>query len=264
MGSDVPLYDAFGELYDVMVDWPGRIARESPFFERVLREVRARRVLDAGCGTGWHAAHFAQLGVEVVGADPSAEMIRLARQRHGGLPDLRFVQAGLGQLRRAVAGEFDVVTCLGNTLPHVPDAPALAEALADARDVLRPRGLLVIQQLNYDRILAERQRFLGATSQSRGGTDYLFFRFYDLPPAGDQHVDSLVFNLVTFARGTGDAGWGYRVDSTTLRPITASQLTQALTVAGFGQVQTLGDYQGSPFDSASSSDLIVVARRSSD
>lgn len=262
MQSRVPLYDEFAESYDLMVDWPGRIGRESPFFEAVFRDVGARRVLDAGCGTGWHAAHFARLVSEVVGADPSGEMIRLASARWAELQNLRFVQAGLGELRGAVAGEFDVLTCLGNTLPHLLDEAALAGALDDARAVLRPGGALVVQQLNYDRILALRQRFLGLNSRVRAGAEHLFFRFYDFPPAPSEGAApaTLTFNVVTLTReAAGD--WRFRVDSTSLRPITEGQLSRALAAAGFDDVRLLGDYQGASFDPATSNDLVVVARR---
>ena len=256
----VPLYDAFGERYDLMVDWPARIARESPFFEAIFRQVDARRALDAGCGTGWHAAHFARLGLEVVGADPSAEMIRLARAHGAGQSNPRFLQAGLGELRAAVEGQFDVLTCLGNTLPHLPDEAALAAALADAQDVLRPGGALVIQQLNYDRILAQRQRFLGVNSRTEGGAEHLFFRFYDFPVGGEPG-GRLTFNLATFTKPAEGGVWSFRVDSTSLQLITADQLRRALADAGFAEVRMLGDYQGSDFDPAASSDLVVVARK---
>ncbi len=257
--SGVPLYDAFGERYDLMVDWPGRIARESPFFEALFREVGARRVLDAGCGTGWHAARFARLGLEVVGADPSGEMIRLAQAQHAGLPNLRFAQAGLGGLHAAAGDGYDVVTCLGNTLPHLQDEAALAAGLVDARAVLRPGGALAIQQLNYDRILAERRRFLGVNGRTSGAGEHLFFRFYDFPPPGAPPANPLTFNVVTFERPAGGE-WSFRADATSLQPIAADQLAHALGAVGFGSVRLLGDYQGSPFDPARSGDLVVVAR----
>jgi SAM-dependent methyltransferase len=46
------------ELYDALVDWSKRLAREEPFFRAVFEQVAARRVLDAACGTGRHAALF--------------------------------------------------------------------------------------------------------------------------------------------------------------------------------------------------------------
>lgn len=43
------------------------------------------RVLDVGCGTGTDAWHLAARGVRVIGVDPSAAMIDVARGRAGGV-----------------------------------------------------------------------------------------------------------------------------------------------------------------------------------
>ena len=254
----MPLYDRFGERYDLMVEWAGRIARESPFFEAVFRRTAARRVLDVGCATGHHAARFAELGLEVVGADPSGELLRIARERFGSTPRVSFVQAGFGDLRASVEGTFDVVTCVGNTLPHVPDDAALRGGLADVAAVLRPGGRLVLQQLNYDRILADRQRFLGVGSRSEGDREVVFFRFYDFPAEG--RGATLTFNVATLER-FGTTPWQYRVDSTELLPITSNQVAAALSAVGFEPEDTLGGFGGEPFDAARSNDLVIVARR---
>ena len=257
----IPLYDEFGERYDLMVEWEGRLRRESPFFEAVFREVGARSVLDLGCGTGHHAAHFARLGHHVVGVDPSAEMLRIARATHAGVPDLAFAQAGLGGLRAALprdVGAFDVVVCVGNTLPHVADEDGLVAALADARAMLQPDGALVLQILNYDRILAERNRFLGASGRDTpDGAEHVFFRFYDFP--ADEGA-RLTFNMVTIERDAPGAAWRFRADSTELLPIRSASLGAALAAAGFDRVRLLGSYAGEPFDPQASGDLVAIAR----
>lgn len=48
------------------------------------------RVLDLGCGTGHHAAALAQRGVQVVGLDADAAMLKRARAEHQGVT---FVEA---------------------------------------------------------------------------------------------------------------------------------------------------------------------------
>ncbi len=254
MADRVPLYDEFSESYDVMVSWQERLDREEPFFQRLFRRAAARRVLDAGCATGGHVLRFAERGLEAVGADPSGEMIRKAEARAAGRPGARFVQAGFGELRRRAGGDFDVVTCLGNTLPHALTRSDLDRALADIASTLRPGGLLAVQQLNYDRILAEKRRFLGASSGVRDGTEYLFFRFYDFDGL------DLTFNVVTFKRKAGP--WEFRVDSTRLRAIRQAELGEALSGAGFDPVEWYGSLSGDPFDPASSGDLVLVATRS--
>lgn len=254
MAEKVPLYDDFSESYDVMVDWQERLDREAPFFGRVFQLNNARRVLDVGCATGGHVLHFVEMGLDAVGADPSAEMIRLAEERAGGGSEARFVQAGFGELKERVGGSFDVVTCLGNTLPHALTRPDLDVALRDMSGVLRPGGLLAIQQLNYDRILKEKRRFLGVSPGMRDGIEHLFFRFYDYDGP------RLTFNVVTFKKGDGK--WDYRVDSTRLQAITQAELADSLFSAGFESVRWFGSYSEEPFDPESSGDLVVIAAKS--
>jgi glycine/sarcosine N-methyltransferase len=253
LAERVPLYDEFSESYDVMVSWGERLKREEPFFRWVFDEVGARRLLDVGTATGGHAIHFAGMGLEVVAVDPSAEMVRIARERSASVPGVRFLEAGFGQLQERVGGEFDVVTCLGNTLPHAVTREELDRALSDMAAMLRPGGVLVVQQLNYDRIMAEQRRFLGVSSGTRDGTEHLFFRFYDFDDV------RLTFNVVTLKRGP--EGWGFQVGSTPLRAIRQGELAEALAGAGFGWVQWYASYDRGAFDPASSNDLVLVAER---
>jgi glycine/sarcosine N-methyltransferase len=253
MADQVPLYDEFSESYDVMVSWNERLAREGSFFRDLIRRVDARRVLDVGCATGGHVLRFSEMGLEAVGVDPSSKMIQIAQSRAAGRSGVSFLQAGFGELAEKVGGKFDLVVCLGNTLPHVLTKPALDDALQDMGAVLRENGLLAIQQLNYDRILAEQQRFLGVSSGIREGVEHLFFRFYDFDGL------KITFNVVTLKKENGQ--WGFRVDSTRLRAIRWAELKTALARAGFVSIEAYGSFDKEPFDPANSMDLVVVAER---
>ena len=253
MADCVPLYDEFSDSYDVMVAWEERLQREEPFFRDLFNRAAARRALDVGCATGGHVFHFAQMGLEAVGADPSGKMIRKARKSAAGRPGVRFFQAGFGDLVHGVGGGFDVVTCVGNTLPHVTTREELDRALSDRAAVLRPGGLLALQMLNYDRILAEKRRFLGTSSGIQKGIEYLFFRFYDFDGT------SITFNVVTFKKEAGQ--WSFQVGSTHLRGIRQQELKEALEAAGFSRVEWYGSLSGDPFNPAGSGDLVAVAER---
>jgi SAM-dependent methyltransferase len=235
-----------------MVDWHGRLEREWPFLRQQFELGNVHRVLDLGCGTGGHSIFFARQGLEVVGADPSPSLLLQAANNAAGMGNVRFVAAGFGELRQKIGGAFDVVVCLGNSLPHILTQTALQETIEDVSSVLRPGGLFIVQQLNYNRILRSHQRFLGVSSGQKDGREVLFFRFYDF---GEE---LLTFNLVTFNHHLD--GWGFVTFNTPLRPILLSEVSEVLHNAGF-TAEYWGDYAGNPFDVVKSNDLIFVATR---
>ncbi|MBU0703624.1 MAG: class I SAM-dependent methyltransferase [Chloroflexi bacterium] len=250
------MYDDFSANYDRFVDWSARLATELPFIERELQSVRARRVLDAACGTGMHTIALARRGYEAVGADLSVGMIARAQANADAADiDVRFETAGFGELARTFApGNFDALLCLGNSLPHLLTPAALSSALADFAACLRPGGLLLIQNRNFDAVMARGERWMEPQSHREGKAEWLFLRFYDFEPDG-----TLTFNLATLRREEAGA-WAQHVTSTRLRPLRQTELAAAVQEAGFDHVTCYGDMTGAPFGSTHSPNLIVTAR----
>lgn len=250
------MYETFSQDYDRFVHWEARLRLELPFLEEALQSVGARRVLDAACGTGRHAVALAQRGYEVVGADLSPEMVARARAHAEavGVP-VRFVVAGFGALAPAIGSGFDALLCLGNSLPHLLTEADLAAALQDFAACLRPGGLLCLQDLNYDRILARQEAWLPPQAHREGGEEWLFLRHYEFEADG-----LLTFQVVILRRqATGE--WGQQVLATRLRPWRERELALALEEAGFHRLQFWGDMQGAPFDPEESGNLVVTALR---
>ncbi len=254
------MYDRFSNDYDRFVNWHGRLNFEMPFLEAQLCAVNANRVLDAACGTGMHTLALAQRGFQTAGADLSRGMVERARANaaEAGL-DVPFVEAGFGGLQAAFAAggrlPFDALLCLGNSLPHVLSASELAAALADFAACLRPGGLLLLQNRNFDAVMARRERWMEPQSHREGEREWLFLRLYDYLPDG-----LIDFNVVTLQR-EGGLSWRQSVDTSRLRPLLHDELHAALAAAGFAQVQAFGGLDGSPFDARSSGNLVVGARR---
>ncbi|MGD1992795.1 MAG: methyltransferase domain-containing protein [Anaerolineae bacterium] len=250
------MYEEFSANYDRFMDWSARLAAELPFIKRQLSAVGAQRVLDAACGTGHHAIALAEAGYRVMGADLSPGMIDQARANALAIgATVRFRVAGFGQLAERVEGSFDALLCLGNSLPHVLTADALARTLADFASSLRPGGLLLIQNRNFDAVMAERQRWMAPQSHQEDDAEWLFLRFYDFETDG-----TLTFNLVTLRRSAGEQ-WEQTIASTRLRPLRQAELVAALEVAGFERITWGGDLEGGAFDPVRSPNLIAVARR---
>jgi len=251
------MYDDISADYDRFVDWAGRLEVELPFIERELQAAGAQRVLDAACGTGMHAIALARRGYETVGADLSAGMVERARANATAAGvDVRFEVAGFGELGTQVGADFDALLCLGNSLPHLLTPLDLAAALSDFAACLRPGGLLLVQNRNFDAVLDRGERWMEPQSCREVDTEWIFVRFYDFEPDG-----TLTFNLVTL-RQSGAGAWEQRITATRLCPLRRKSVTAALAEAGFGSIACYGDMSGAPFDLERSPNLVVTARRS--
>lgn len=250
-------YEELAGDYDLLVSWDARLSREKDFLLGVCREIGAVSALDAACGTGMHAVWLARQGLAVAGADASAAMIARAQENAataGVCVDLRV--AGFGALARELSSRFDLVTCLGNSLPHLLDDAALAAALEDFAAVCAPNAALVIQNRNYDRLLREKSRFMPVAARSAGDDETLFLRITDFRADAGDIVD---FTVVTLKKRGGV--WSQSERTTPLRALRRGVLEAALRAAGFGRLDFFGAFDSSPFDERSSPDLLIVARR---
>ena len=101
-----------------------------------------KRLLDIGCGCGALARSLSDRGARVVGVDPNAEVLALARK---AAPTSTFHQAGAEALPFA-DGSFDGAIFL-NSLHHVPER-AMRRALEEAARVVQPaRPIVIVEPL---------------------------------------------------------------------------------------------------------------------
>ena len=261
--TDLMMYETFSADYDRFVNWPSRLAFELPFLDTQVAGLRKPggepvRVLDAACGTGMHAVELARRGYSAAGADLFEGMVARARENAAAAGvSANFRAAGFGGLARAFAAElpFDALLCLGNSLPHLLSREALAQALADFAACLRPGGLLLLQNRNFDAVMQRRERWMEPQPhQEEGQAEWVFLRFYDYEPDG-----LINFNIVTLRREQGQS-WQQQVASTRLMPLLHADLVRALEQAGFGAITAFGGMDGSPFDAQSSGNLVLSAQ----
>jgi glycine/sarcosine N-methyltransferase len=257
------MYDSFSFDYDRFVNWPDRLAVELPFIQQQLARIypavdQPLSILDAAFGTGMHVVALAQQGHTVSGADLSTGMIERAKVNAAAAGvGAYFTSAGFGNLAQAFQEQpgfpFDALLCLGNSLPHLLTRPELDAALADFNACLKPGGLLLIQNRNFDAVTTQRQRWMEPQSFRENGREWIFMRFYDF------EADGLInFNIATLYR-EGDGPWAQHVTNSRLRPLLRGELAGSLLSAGFHVITCYGGMDAAPFDPISSGNLVFTA-----
>lgn len=246
----VGFYDNLAPDYDAMTDFDGRFVRERPFFRLLIERHKIRTALDAGCGTGFHALLLARLGVQATAVDISPRMLEIVRRHSRELAlEVHIVESRFEDLPGKVPASFDAVFSLGNSLTHLLSHGELLQSLHSFHDVLRPGGVLFTQMLNYDRILAGKERIQSV--RETGGAS--FVRQYEYEGETIRFIVSKMFN-----NGNGSHTV---VNVTRLRPVGKHEFVESLDLAGFRNIQTFGSISMNAFDPESSKDLVVLATK---
>ncbi|MFH1788718.1 MAG: class I SAM-dependent methyltransferase [Candidatus Altiarchaeota archaeon] len=109
-------------------------------------KVGGRRVLDVGCSAGDFAFALSERAAEVVGIEPSPELVEIAsrKKEYFGKDNLSFVRC-VGEKLPFPEGSFDVVACK-TVLEHVSD---VGDCVKEMSRVLAGDGVLYVEAPNY-------------------------------------------------------------------------------------------------------------------
>jgi magnesium-protoporphyrin O-methyltransferase len=109
----------------------GRDRMRSTLLSWLPADLRGRRILDAGCGTGALAVEAARRGADVVAIDLSPTLVGLARERLPESLGLGSIDFRSGDMLDAALGEFDHVVAMDSLIHYrAEDAVAALSRLA--------------------------------------------------------------------------------------------------------------------------------------
>jgi ubiquinone/menaquinone biosynthesis C-methylase UbiE len=242
-------YDEIADDYDALTGAGDRAARAEGFLTELVGRFPLRLALDVACGTGLYTILLAKLGVRITGVDSSPAMLDQAR-RHATSAGVGvdWVCAPMQELARQALPRVDAVLCLGNSIPHLLTDADLDAALAGFARLLNPGGIVVLQLLNYGRILRQGERLVGINRQA----DKEYVRFYDFL---GQRVR---FNILEID-WSGDEP-RHQLHSTELRPYLAEELQAALLRHGWRAVRAHSGLHFADFDPDSPESVMLIAR----
>ncbi|MBS9768727.1 MAG: class I SAM-dependent methyltransferase [Flavobacteriaceae bacterium] len=110
------------------------------------------KVLDVGCATGEFSIALSEFCQQVEAFDLSEMMIELALKKTA--KNVHFQVGDMLKIAETYTVEqFEVITCFGNTLVHLLSEENILAFLCQAKSLLKNKGKLLLQILNYDTIL---------------------------------------------------------------------------------------------------------------
>lgn len=244
-------YDQLSADYDAFIDWDARMKREDPFFQHIFRECLATSILDLGCGTGGHSLFWGDMGMNMVGVDSAAGMIKIAEQRAEEKElDIEFQCLPITDFSKRIQQQFDSIVCVGNTISHLLTEEDVLKCFRETAASLKPSGAAIIHCLNYQRILDVKKRDMPVKSRTIDGKEYVFCRFYEFG------TPNLTFHFVIAVKE--DGAWRSHSHQLLHHPWRRNELVRLAKQAGFTQIMQYGGYDFSEFVDTESNDLILV------
>jgi SAM-dependent methyltransferase len=223
--SERPFYALHADAYDLLITEP-----VDPWVDAVHDRLRSAgrspaSVLDAGCGTGRHAAGLIARGHRIDVVDASAELLALAAKR---CPSARTFLADLCEMN--IPSAYDAVTCRGVLNDMVTDQERVSAVRSLARS-LTPGGLLFLDVREEQ---GSRQRADGAARSRQvelGDGDELTFTARTTWSQGVLQVEEH-YDLIRPGTPTQRSSYFF-----TMRPWTEPELRAVLHGSGLRDVE---------------------------
>jgi len=242
------------DLYDLQVNWAERLRKEKDFFSRIFKNNKIESVLDIGCGTGHHAEFFSGYAKKVIAIDPSDEFIEYAKKEVVKSNNVMLFKEGFEGLGKIPHDKFDLITCLGNTLPILKNRRNIKQALKKIRKKLASNGVAIIQFLNFNSYIMEKNRFYSPKVFEKDRKTYIFIKHFEYGKIKTR-VD---FIITAIGKSKSE---DFFINSSYLCTLKINLFLKMARNAGFKKIELLGPGGKEAFDSRKDISLLALLYR---
>lgn len=226
-------YKELSKVYDIV------FPRDETTLKFLCKNLKGNsKVLDLACGTGTYSAALAQKGHRVDGIDLGEEMIAQAKGKGGLFAD--FVVGDMTKAREVFTGKkYDFIFCIGNSIVHLKNKEKIETLIQDSYDMLIDEGALVIQIVNFDRVIINNVKSLPTIDRSEKGVK--FVRNYNY----EKDQNKVEFNTeLLISKDDKVEKYENSVDLVALR---MEDLKAMFEKAGFMDIKIFGDFSEEEF-----------------
>jgi ubiquinone/menaquinone biosynthesis C-methylase UbiE len=243
-------FDKYPHEYDWLTDEQSRLPKHDLEVQGLIKRFAPKVVLDAGCGTGLTSFLFASHGVKPLGIDRSQGMLGIAEHKYAdkGHP-LSFKSGRFEALPKNLAGRFDLVVCLANSISGVETRGDLRKVFKGFRDVLAPNGNLVLQLLNINSVKDQSNVVIRTTEHG----DIVYLRYLS------RRGSKAIVSIIRLDTSTGPATFEPFVHEH--EPFDLPTLKAELAKTGFRAVTAYADLTFKTKFRRAGRDLVMVAHR---
>lgn len=192
------------------------------------------RILDLACGSGDYSIALSKMGFTVDGIDLEKNMIEKAICKNINEKNkVDFVSGDMTKIKEIFKeNKYNSIFCVGNSIVHLEDKDKIFRLIKDIYSMLENHGELIIQIVNYDRIVKFGITELPTIQNSEVPLE--FIRHYIHRPENNK-VD---FNTKLILK----SGKEIYENSVPLLILKSDELLSMLSDAGFKDIELYGSF----------------------
>ncbi|TYQ15174.1 UNVERIFIED_CONTAM: methyltransferase family protein [Acetivibrio alkalicellulosi] len=233
MGDIMGFYDEISKYYDYIFP----VQKEQLKFLMDSLGDTKKEVLDVACGSGGYSIELAKKGYEVTAVDVENEMIdKLKSKAQKEQVDINSYVCDMKNIKSMLPNKYNLVFCIGNSIVHLKSLDEIKDVLKQMKKLLRENGAVVLQIINYDRIID-----LGLTELPKIQNESIgleFKREYEFLK------DKNIVNFKTTLSVNNEVF----NNSIELLPIKSVEFKALLKEAGYSSYELYGDFNYSTYD----------------
>lgn len=239
-------YDEIAKYYDL-------IFPTSQVTVKFLQEKAGKgpkSILDVACGAGGYSFELEKEGYNLTAFDLDKKMIeelKLKTKNSGS--SIEAMEGNILEVKEKFKDKcFDLVFCIGNSLVHLDNAEEILKFFKDSKSILKKNGTLVVQIINYDRIISKGIKSLPTIYNEEANLS--FERLYTYKEAEHKVYFKTILTV-------GNDKYENEV------PLYALQYDEAIKLlkeAGFNNIEVYGDFKGNTFSKEDSYAMIISCK----
>lgn len=237
-------YEQISEYYDYIFP----VGKEQLNFLKESFGLPTKKLLDVACGSGGYSLELSREGYVVTAVDIDDEMVRMAKEKASvkGI-GIEVFKSDMKELGKAFQPDFDGIFCIGNSIVHLGSVGEIKKVIRDMYKLLSDNGVLILQIINFDRIMRYGINELPTIKNNVIGLE--FIRKYEYT----NEKGKIDFNTILIT-GKGKERFENSIE---LFPVLSSDMTEGLKDAGFKEIELYGDFNNSEYNENS---FMLVAR----
>lgn len=226
-------YKEISKLYDIV------FPKDDTTLKYLCKNLNGNsKVLDLACGTGTYSIELAKKGHRVDGIDLEEDMITKAKEKGGLFAD--FTAHDMTKIKDIFKEKkYDFIFCIGNSIVHLKSKEKIQILIQDVYDMLIDEGALVIQIVNFDRVIKNDVKSLPTIDRNDKGIK--FIRNYNYKE--DENKVEFKTELLVSNDGNVDK---YQ-NSVDLIALKMEELKTMFEKSGFKDIEVFGDFTEEEF-----------------